>query len=54
MAGEASSTRIRERVRRLHLENNYLNNRLPQVGGGCEFLAYTGMRQTWIFGKIII
>ena len=31
---DASSTRIRQRVRRLHMANNYLYNCKPQVGGG--------------------
>ena len=35
-------------------QNNYLENSYPQVGGGCEFHAYTGARQMCIVGKIII
>ena len=35
-------------------QNNYLNNSEPRVGGGCELHAYTGARQTFIHGKIII
>ena len=35
-------------------QNNYINNSLPQVGGGCEIQAYTGIRQMSIHGKLII
>ena len=53
VGGDASPTCIRERVRRLYMVNNYLNNSQPQVGEGCEFHAYTRARQTLI-GKVII
>ena len=33
-------------------QNNTLNNSKRQVGGGCEFHAYTGAGQTFV-GKII-
>ena len=35
-------------------QNNYLKNSEPQVGGGCEHHAYTGARQRYKHGKIII
>ena len=35
-------------------QNNYLNNSSPQVGGGCEIQANTGIRQMSIHGKLII
>ena len=36
------------------LQNNYLNNSYPQIGGDCVFHAYTGARQAFIHSKIII
>ena len=32
-------------------QNNFLNNSRPEVGGECEFHAYTGVRHTFIHGK---
>ena len=34
-------------------QNNYLNHSYLQVGGGGEFHAYAGVRQTSIHGNII-
>ena len=35
-------------------QNNFLNNSKQQVGEGCDFFTYTGVRQTCIVGKINI
>ena len=35
-------------------QNNYLNTFYPQIGGLCEFHAYTEARQALLHGKIII
>ena len=35
-------------------QNNYLSNSEPRVGEGSEFHAYTGARNTFIYGEIII
>ena len=35
-------------------QNNFFNNSYPQVGGGCEFHAYTGVGHTCIVGEIVI
>ena len=34
-------------------KNKYLHNFKPEVGGGCEFHAYTGARQMFIHGKLL-
>ena len=36
------------------LQNSYLSNSYPQVGGECEIHPYTEARQTCIHEKLII
>ena len=45
--------RVYRSASELYWQNNYLNNSEPQVGGECEFHAYTGARQMFI-GEIDI